>query len=57
MNEVPEEFAIAEGDRTYDYWRDIHFQFFTKGLNEFDHALSEDMILVWERFKLIAVKK
>lgn len=22
MNEVPEEFAIAEGDCTYDYWGD-----------------------------------
>ncbi|PFN18731.1 RNA-binding protein [Bacillus cereus] len=57
MNEIPEEFAIAEGDRTYDYWRDTHVQFFTKGLNELGHAFSEDMLLVCERFKLIDVKK
>lgn len=29
MNEVSEEFAIAEGegDRTYNYWRDTHVLF------------------------------
>ncbi len=30
MNEVSEEFAIAEGegDRTYNYWRDTHVRFY-----------------------------
>lgn len=59
MNEVPEEFAIAEGegDRTYRYWKDAHVNFFTKELNEIRREFSEDMLLVCERFKLIDVKK
>jgi len=59
MNEVPEEFAIAEGegDRTYDYWKDTHTKFFTKELNALGHEFSEDMLLVCERFKFIDVKK
>ncbi|EOP31365.1 MULTISPECIES: ASCH domain-containing protein [Bacillus] len=58
MNEVSEEFAIAEGegDCTYNYWRDTHVRFFTKELNEFGFTFSEDMLLVCERFELIDVK-
>ncbi|MED1283926.1 ASCH domain-containing protein [Bacillus mycoides] len=58
MNEVTEEFAIAEGEgnRTYSYWRDTHIQFFTKELSELGLSFSEDMLLVCERFKLIDVK-
>ncbi|WP_459503919.1 ASCH domain-containing protein [Bacillus sp. C1] len=59
MNEVPEEFAIAEGegDRTYDYWKNVHIKFFTEELQAIGHEFSEDMLLVCERFKLIDVKK
>ncbi|HDR7392528.1 ASCH domain-containing protein [Bacillus toyonensis] len=58
MNEVSEEFAIAEGegDCTYNYWKDTHVRFFTKELNEFGFTFSEDMLLVCERFELIDVK-
>lgn len=59
MNEVPEEFAIAEGegDRTYQYWKETHENFFTKELAKVGLEFSEDMLLVCERFKLIDVKK
>ncbi|KFM98676.1 ASCH domain-containing protein [Bacillus clarus] len=58
MNEVSEEFAIAEGegDRTYNYWRDTHVRFFTKELKELGLSFSEDMLLVCECFELIDVK-
>ncbi|MEK4710167.1 ASCH domain-containing protein [Bacillus sp. FSL R10-2780] len=58
MNEVTEEFAIAEGegDHTYNYWRDTHIQFFTKELYELGLGFSEDMLLVCERFELIDIK-
>lgn len=58
MNEVPEEFAIAEGegDRTYNYWKEAHVKFFTEELRNLDLEYSEDMMLVCERFKLIDVK-
>ncbi|MEK5174231.1 ASCH domain-containing protein [Heyndrickxia sp. FSL W8-0496] len=59
MNEVPEEFAIAEGegDRTYQYWKDTHEKFFTEALKEIGREFSEDLKLVCERFTLIDVKK
>lgn len=55
MNEVPEEFAFAEGegDRTYRYWWDVHEAFFRNELKGTDHEFSEDMLLVCERFELI----
>lgn len=59
MNEVPEEFAIAEGegDRTYDYWRKAHIKFFTEELHKIGREFSGDMLLVCERFKLIDIKR
>lgn len=59
MNEVSEEFAIAEGegDRTYQYWWDEHEKFFKKELGAIGHEFSEDMLLVCERFELIDVRK
>ncbi|RFA33615.1 RNA-binding protein [Virgibacillus dokdonensis] len=59
MNEVPEEFAIAEGegDRTYQYWKDTHEKFFKQELQNVGLAYSEDMMLVCERFTLIDVKQ
>ena len=58
MNEVSEEFAIAEGegDGTYEYWKNVHIEFFTKELKGINRKFSEDMLLVCERFELIDVK-
>lgn len=55
MNEVPEEFAIAEGegDRTYRYWKEVHEEFFTKELQKLGLNFSEDIQLVCERFVLV----
>lgn len=57
MNNVSEDFAISEGegDRTYQYWWDVHQKFFTQELSEVGREFSEDMLLVCERFKLIDV--
>ncbi len=58
MHQVSEEFAIAEGegDRTYDYWKRVHIEFFTEELSRYDLEFSEDIILVCERFELVDVK-
>jgi uncharacterized protein YhfF len=58
MNEVSEEFAIAEGegDRTYTYWWDAHEKFFKEELDRIGHTFQVDMLLVCERFELIHVK-
>lgn len=59
MNEVSEEFAISEGegDRTYQYWWDVHVEFFTKELRKIGKEYSEDMLLVCERFELVDANK
>lgn len=58
MNEVPKDFAIAEGegDRTYQYWKETHKKFFTEELSKIGLQFSEDMMLVCERFKLVDVR-
>ena len=56
MNEVTEEFAIAEGDGTYKNWWDIHEEYFTEELNAVGLEFSEDLLLVCERFEVIDVK-
>ena len=57
MNEVSEEFAVAEGEGPYEYWKSAHKEFFTSELQEFGLEFSEDMLLVCERFKLMDVKE
>lgn len=59
MNEVTEEFAAAEGegDRTLQYWRKAHEEFFREELKTIGREFSEDMLLVCERFEVIDVKK
>ncbi|GEK60147.1 RNA-binding protein [Marinococcus halophilus] len=55
MNEVPEEFAEAEGegDRSYEYWWNAHEQFFTEALEEVGEIFREDMTVVCERFEVV----
>ncbi|WP_117168030.1 ASCH domain-containing protein [Paraliobacillus sediminis] len=55
MNQVPEEFAIAEGegDRTYSYWWHAHETFFTEELRTLNMVFKEDMLLVCERFEVL----
>ncbi|MGH2317977.1 ASCH domain-containing protein [Planococcus sp. SE5232] len=53
MNEVPEEFALAEGEGDYDYWWTVHQQFFSQELKAYGLSYSEDLLLVCERFELV----
>lgn len=56
MNEVTEQFAYdeGEGDRSYAYWWKEHEVFFTKDLKAYGLPFQEDMLVVCERFELIA---
>ena len=58
MNEVPPEFAAAEGegDLSYDYWRRGHEAVFREVLAEYGKEFSDDMPLVCEWFELVDVK-
>ncbi|HBZ11624.1 MAG TPA: ASCH domain-containing protein [Bacillus bacterium] len=53
MNEVTEDFAISEGEGSYEEWWDIHVKFFTSELKEKGLSFSDEILLVCERFELI----
>lgn len=54
-NQVSAEFAFAEGegDRTLEWWREAHWDFFTWHSKELGIEPKEDMMLVLERFHLV----
>jgi len=56
MNEVTEEFALAEGDGSYRNWKEIHERYFKRELGKVGLEFTEDMLLVCERFELVDVK-
>ncbi|MGR5118918.1 ASCH domain-containing protein [Vibrio astriarenae] len=53
--DVTDEFAAAEGegDKTLIWWRDAHWQFFSKECVELGIEPSPEMTLVLERFKVV----
>lgn len=53
MNEVSEEFALAEGEGDYPFWWDAHEQFFSELLNEYGQQFAPNMLVVCERFKKV----
>ena len=53
MNEVPEDFVLAEGEGDFDYWWNAHKQFFSRGLEVHGLSYTENLLLVCERFKVV----
>ncbi|RIP37013.1 ASCH domain-containing protein [Staphylococcus gallinarum] len=55
MNEVPEAFAVleGEGDLSYKYWFDEHERFFRKELSSHNINFSTDIDLVCQEFKVV----
>ena len=53
--EVSEEHAYkeGEGDRSLDYWRNVHEAVFTEWLGEAGIAFSENMKVVCEEFEVV----
>ncbi len=58
FNEVTSEFAFeeGEGDKTLEYWRRVHHDFFTKDAAENNLEFHEKSIVVCEKFKLLFPK-
>lgn len=58
FNEVSAGFAEkeGEGDKTYDYWRRVHVDFFSNELNEIDKQFDEAMLVVCEEFIVVCKK-
>jgi uncharacterized protein YhfF len=55
FNEVDAEYAFAEGegDQSLDYWRQVHWKFFSNICLKIDREPSMEMPLYCERFKLL----
>jgi uncharacterized protein YhfF len=53
--DVTAEWAAAEGegDLSLDYWRSEHWTYFTRGAVDGSYTVSEDMLLMCERFRII----
>ncbi|WP_241906511.1 ASCH domain-containing protein [Vibrio breoganii] len=58
-NEVTPEFAASEGegDKTLSWWKQAHWNFFSKECEDLKISPSEDMLLVLERFKRVYPQK
>jgi len=54
-DEVTEEHAFkeGEGDRSLEYWRKVHKEFFTEELQEIGQEFDEKMKLVCEEFEVV----
>ena len=54
-NEVTAEFAFieGEGDKSLEYWRQVHWEFFSMECEEISKDPSEDMPVILEKFKVI----
>ncbi|KAB2335616.1 ASCH domain-containing protein [Bacillus mesophilum] len=50
MDEVSEEFAIAEGEGDYAFWWEAHEKFFKNELKPYNLEFVPNMVVVCERF-------
>lgn len=58
FNEVDADFAFdeGEGDQTLDYWRDVHWTFFSREAGDHGFVFDENSIVCCERFELLFPK-
>ena len=55
FSSISSEYALkeGEGDKSIEYWKKVHKDFFTKELEEAGLEFDEDMIVVCEEFELV----
>ena len=55
FKDVDDEFAVieGEGDKSLEYWRKVHIEFFSKELNRLNLKFTEDMLVVFEEFEVV----
>jgi len=58
FNEVDEKFAFdeGEGDQSLDYWREVHWDYFSRRCVEIHREPSNTMLVNCERFELLYPK-
>ncbi len=56
---IDAEFAAAEGegDKSYDWWRAVHWDFFAREYEEIGGAMSDDVDIITERFRRLWPKE
>ena len=59
FNKVTSEYAEieGEGDKSLAYWNKVHWDYYSREMNEKGEHPTEDMLLVCEQFKVICIKK
>lgn len=55
FNEVPADFAYeeGEGDKSLEFWRRVHWEFFSQECKQIGREPTEDMPVVLEKFKVL----
>ena len=55
FNKVDDRLAYleGEGDKSLEYWKNTHREFFTNELKEINKEFNEDMLIVFEEFELV----
>lgn len=55
FNEVTNEMAIieGEGDKSLNYWREVHIDAFNRSLKELSIEFKENMLVVFEEFDVV----
>ncbi|QVY63488.1 ASCH domain-containing protein [Cytobacillus gottheilii] len=56
MDEVSEEFALAEGEGDYGFWWEAHENFFKNELKTYNLEFTPNMVVVCERFTKVFSK-
>ncbi|MGD9562007.1 MAG: ASCH domain-containing protein [Pyrinomonadaceae bacterium] len=59
FDRIDEQFAFdeGEGDRSYRYWREVHWNYFTNEARELGIEFNERSLICCERFKLLFVNE
>jgi len=52
---IDEKYALleGEGDKSLDYWKKVHWDYYTRELEEFDRVPRESMIVVCQEFEKV----
>ncbi|MEL7647474.1 MAG: ASCH domain-containing protein [Sedimentibacter sp.] len=55
FKDVTEEFASVEGegDKSLKYWRNCHWDYFSREMKEIGKGADEDMLVVCEKFEVV----
>lgn len=58
-DKISPEFAEieGEGDKSLNYWKKVHREYYTREMKPFHEEFAEHMIIVCEQFKLIYTEK